>query len=325
VVDGSNRRVGKKVNGTLVKGWLYADQLRPIVELDGSGSVVARFVYGAGGGAPDYMIRGNNTYRFVKDHLGGVRLVLDAASGAVAQRLDYDAFGRVMLDTSPGFQPFGFAGGLYDYQTGLVRFGFRDYDSEMGRWTNKDPIGFRGGDSNLYSYSGSDPVNYLDPTGLASGFCAWSVSGANIVAGSAEGFVWLDTQGNYGLGGSLGGGGGMAAPGISATVGVHMANGSELAGEGGQATISGAVVTGSLTRSGTDYWGVEGGVGGGFGAMGLDTYTWIDQRGNLVEDASRFWEKTKQAGKMVWDVLNKLVDPDTYNPWSQPEGCDECE
>jgi hypothetical protein len=28
-----------------------------------------------------------------------------------------------------------------DIHTGLVRFGFRDYDSQIGRWTAKDPIG----------------------------------------------------------------------------------------------------------------------------------------------------------------------------------------
>jgi len=43
------------------------------------------------------------------------------------QRLDYDEFGRVLLDTNPGFVPFGYAGGLYDADTGLVRFGSRDY------------------------------------------------------------------------------------------------------------------------------------------------------------------------------------------------------
>ncbi|MDS4031603.1 MAG: hypothetical protein RKO66_16235 [Candidatus Contendobacter sp.] len=36
------------------------------------------------------------------------------------------------LDTSPGFQPFGFAGGLYDKDTGLVRFGARDYGAADG-------------------------------------------------------------------------------------------------------------------------------------------------------------------------------------------------
>jgi len=40
--------------------------------------------------------------------------------------MDYDEFGNVLLDTNPGFQPFGFAGGLSDQRTGLVRFGARD-------------------------------------------------------------------------------------------------------------------------------------------------------------------------------------------------------
>jgi YD repeat-containing protein len=44
VVDGLGRRVGKKVGGALMKGWLYGDALRPIAELDGAGAVVARFV-----------------------------------------------------------------------------------------------------------------------------------------------------------------------------------------------------------------------------------------------------------------------------------------
>src|SRR5690606_7454590 len=80
---------------------------------------------------------------------------------------EYDAFGRVLFDSMPGFQPFGFAGGLYDWDTGLVRFGARDYDAETGRWTSKDPIGFAGGETNLYVYVGNDPVNFVDPTGLS--------------------------------------------------------------------------------------------------------------------------------------------------------------
>jgi len=75
-------------------------------------------------------------------------------------------WGKVINDTNPGFQPFGFAGGLYDQDTGLTRFGFRDYDAETGRWTAKDPILFGGGDSNLWGYNANDPVNWIDPTGL---------------------------------------------------------------------------------------------------------------------------------------------------------------
>jgi len=71
----------------------------------------------------------------------------------------------VTQNTNPGFQPFGFAGGLYDEATGLVRFGSRNYDAESGRWTTKDPIGFGGG-ANAYRYVSDDPVNFADPTGL---------------------------------------------------------------------------------------------------------------------------------------------------------------
>jgi RHS repeat-associated protein len=162
VIDGQNRRVGKRVNGALVQGWLYQNALEPVAELDGAGNVVAGFVYGSSAHVPDYMVKGGATYRIVSDHLGSVRLVVDAGTGAVAQRIDYDEFGVVTLDTNPGFQPFGFAGGIYDADTGLVRFGARDYDAQTGRWTTKDPIRFVAGDPNLYGYGLGDPVNMVD-------------------------------------------------------------------------------------------------------------------------------------------------------------------
>ncbi|RLB66927.1 MAG: hypothetical protein DRH04_08670, partial [Deltaproteobacteria bacterium] len=162
---GADRRVGKKIGGILVKGFLYKDGLNPVAELDGAGAVVSRFVYGTKSNVPDVMEKDGKTYRILSDHLGSVRLVVDVATGAVAQRLDYDEFGVVQLDTAPGFQPFGFAGGLYDTQTGLVRFGARDYDAEVGRWTTKDPIGFGGGDANLYGSVIGDPVNGVDVDG----------------------------------------------------------------------------------------------------------------------------------------------------------------
>ncbi len=163
---GSERPIGKKVNGTLTQGFLYRDALKPAAELDAAGNVVSRFVYGARSVVPDYLVKGGVTYRILSDQLGSPRLLIDVATGAIAQHLDYDEYGRILLDTNPGFQPFGFAGGLYDPQTGLLRFGARDYDPEVGRWTARDPIGFGGDLPNLYSYVSSDPVNFLDPDGL---------------------------------------------------------------------------------------------------------------------------------------------------------------
>lgn len=167
VIDGRNRRVGKKVNGVFKQGFLYQNQLNPIVELDGNNNVVSRFVYASKGNVPDYMIKNGETYRIISDHLGSPRLVVNSSTGEIAQRIDYDEFGNVLNDTNPGFQPFGFAGGIYDQHTGLVRFGARDYDPQIGRWTAKDPIGFGGGDTNVYSYVSADPVNWIDPSGLA--------------------------------------------------------------------------------------------------------------------------------------------------------------
>ena len=65
------------------------------------------------------------------------------------------------------FQPFGFAGGIYDQHTKLTRFGARDYDDETGRWTAKDPISFEGDGPNLYGYASNDPVGMIDPEGLS--------------------------------------------------------------------------------------------------------------------------------------------------------------
>jgi len=238
VIDGQNRRIGKKINGTLTQGFLYQDQLNPIAELDGSNSVVARFVYADKGHVPAYMEKAGKAYRIISDHLGSPRLVIDTADGSIAQRMDYDVWGNITLDTNPGFQPFGFAGGIYDQHTGLVRFGARDYDPGVGRWTNKDPIRFKGRDSNLYGYVANDPVNFIDPNG-------------KLAPALAVG---------------LGAGVGALAQGITTAM-----NGGSI-GDVGSAMLGGALLGASMTAG-----AITGGVGGllwgtGMG-LGLDAIT----------------------------------------------------
>jgi len=109
------------------------------------------------------------------------------AADTVVQRLDYDAWGNVVRDTRPGFQPWGYAGGLYDPLTGLVRFGARDYDAATGRWTAKDPAGFGAGLADSYSYVGGNPINWTDPSGNCVGLLA--IVCAQAVRGAAHGAI----------------------------------------------------------------------------------------------------------------------------------------
>ena len=176
-VDGLGRRVGRRVDGVLTHQWLYQDALNPVAELDGNGNLVSRFVYATKPNVPDYMLQGANTYRIVSDQLGSVRLVVNIAdSNDVLFAANYSAFGtqEVMTGVSQ-VVPFGFAGGMFDKATGLVRFGARDYEPSVGRWVNKDPILFDGGQPNLYVYANNDAVDRVDVPGTGPILCVAAI------------------------------------------------------------------------------------------------------------------------------------------------------
>ena len=48
--------------------------------------------------------------------------------------------------------------------SGVLYYGYRYYNAEMGRWLSRDPIGERGG-YNLYAMVGNDGVNWIDLLG----------------------------------------------------------------------------------------------------------------------------------------------------------------
>ncbi|MEZ4467719.1 MAG: RHS repeat-associated core domain-containing protein [bacterium] len=175
VTNAQHQRIGRRVNGGPWTWWLYAGGLTPVAEYDADFRLRKVFVYGPGH-APDHVITydaaGLQTarYRFVTDQAGSILGLVDDA-GAWVLAYDYTPFGRrTLLSAAPGIDesltPFGFAAGLHDPTTRLVRFGARDYDPHTARWMAKDPIDFAGGDTNLYAYVGGDPVNLVDPSGL---------------------------------------------------------------------------------------------------------------------------------------------------------------
>lgn len=141
---------------------LVWDGDRPAATLDAAGAIDIRFVDTREGAGPEALVRGGNEYLLVRDHVGSVRLVIEASSGTVVQELQFDPFGRVLLDTAPGWQPLGFAGGLTDATSGLVRFGARVYDPLIARYLDRGGDRLSTGRDNPYAFAHGDPVNRPD-------------------------------------------------------------------------------------------------------------------------------------------------------------------
>lgn len=232
-----------------------------------------------------------------------LRCVADASTGAVAQRLDYDAFGNVTQDTGPGFQPFGFAGGLYDADTKLVRFGARDYDAEVGRWTSKDPIRFEGSDTNLYGYVLVDPVNVADPDGRRVVYLGNYAGGGAGPAVQNQGAIAIDGSGNVGLTLSVGGGAQFGPSGGFGLVG-GLSNAREIfdlagrsttvGGSGGEGPSIGTDITFFQDREGNPRLTLEGQLGASLGSPfemhALENGTVVIPLFNVFDLADRAWE-----------------------------------
>jgi RHS repeat-associated protein len=160
-----DQRVAKLINGEVVEKYLWANLTTLLAIYNPDDSLKQRFEY-ATQRMPISMSMGNDKYYLHYDQIGSLRAISDN-SHHIIKEITYDSFGNILTDSNPTFTiPFGFAGGLYDADTKLTRFGYRDYDAFVGKWTAKDPIGFDGGDSNLYGYVLGDGVNFVDPSGL---------------------------------------------------------------------------------------------------------------------------------------------------------------
>jgi RHS repeat-associated protein len=89
------------------------------------------------------------------------------ANQRVVARYHYDPFGNLLGMSGPlaDFNRYRFSSKEWHPQSGLYHYGYRDYEPNLQRWLNEDPLGEAGG-INLYGFVGNNPVNAVDPYGL---------------------------------------------------------------------------------------------------------------------------------------------------------------
>ncbi len=137
---------------------------------------------------------GGGQYYYLFDGQGSVVGLTDS-NGNEVNAYDYDPYGVILnTGTNSVANPFQYEAGYFESSTGLVKFGTRYYNPQLGRWTQQDPVGGSLGDPdslNRYLYVGNDPVNETDPSGRYSQYCIGSVAW-NVILGLLG--AWLSIR-----------------------------------------------------------------------------------------------------------------------------------
>jgi RHS repeat-associated protein len=84
--------------------------------------------------------------------------------------------------------PFRFSTKYQDDETDWVYYGYRCYNSSIGRFISEDPIGEHGG-LNIYVLGINDPISRIDELGLCCDVKSVTLSKSRVFA-SARGFHW---------------------------------------------------------------------------------------------------------------------------------------
>lgn len=143
-----------------------------IAEYDATGSLVNRYVHGAGADEPlvwypNATVSSTSRRYVYADYENSTVVVTDASGVKAGNVYKYDAYGNP--NSTNGAFRFQYTGQALLSSLGLSYFKTRFYNASLGRFMQPDPAGFLD-DANLYAYVGNDPVNNIDPSGTESAF-----------------------------------------------------------------------------------------------------------------------------------------------------------
>lgn len=151
--------------------FVYDEAGHLLGEYSGTGALIQETVWL--GDLPVATLRPNGTgvlvYYVHADHLGAPRSITQTTNNAIVWRWDNDPYGAVAPNQNPtGLGTFVYnvrdPGQYFDAETALSYNYFRDYDPQVGRYVESDPIGLMGG-MNTYGYVSGNPVGLVDPSG----------------------------------------------------------------------------------------------------------------------------------------------------------------
>ncbi|MBA4368068.1 MAG: hypothetical protein C0403_10585 [Desulfobacterium sp.] len=183
--DHQGRLVAKTVGGQEIR-YIW-DGLDLIAEMDSTGQIVKRFVYGASINEVVLVIAGGTNYWVQQDGLGSV-VGTTSNSGGLVATCSYDVYGNIRSgDLGP--LPQRFTGMWWDEDAELYYVRARWYCPDLGRFIASDPIGIMEG-LNLYSYVDNSPPNYIDPLGL------WFIID-DVITGPVDEIIVIGFVGGY--------------------------------------------------------------------------------------------------------------------------------
>ena len=106
------------------------------------------------------------------DANGNVTELVDT-TGSIVGQYEYGPFGEVVKKTGAASgQPFRLSSKYQDDETGLLYYGYRYYDSTVGRWSNRDPLEEAGG-LNTYALVSNNPLLFMDVNGAGPFWDYW--------------------------------------------------------------------------------------------------------------------------------------------------------